>query len=138
MLKAALAQVVIFSLMTLTFSQPHVAQSKAPVQEAKTAVPLPANTAINIKKVVAENERRYKDRTASVDVKELEKIERKAPKGPGMSKKDKTFLAVFIVGLAVLVVLLVKYGKNCEVSDPPGCNPVTDENCTCTQYEQRN
>ena len=137
MLRTTLTLVVIFALITLPFSQPQLAQPKAPAEDTKP-VPLPANAAADLKKLVAENERRYKDRAASVDVKELEKIQRQQAKPTGMSKKDKTMLAVFIVGIAVLVVLLVKYGKNCKVSDPPGCNPVTDENCTCREYEQRN
>ncbi len=92
----------------------------------------------DLKKVFDDETKRFSKRSAEFDpVKlELEKNRQQAKKG--WSKQDVTFMVVFAAGIAVLVWLLVKYGKNCIETNYPNCTPAVDEGCYCERYEEDN
>lgn len=56
----------------------------------------------------------------------------------GWSKTKKVLvISAIAVGVAALLFVLIKYGKDCIRSEPAGCTPGVDENCTCLEYERR-
>lgn len=133
MLRITATQLVIFALLSLPFSHTRFAQSLVPIQEAKTETQ-PAGVP-DLKSIIARNEQTYRERSATVDVKAMEKIARQTPKGNGLTGKQKAYIVLGVVGLAALVFVLVKYGKNCKTYSPAGCSSL-DDNCTCTDYHQ--
>lgn len=135
MLKSATTQFVIFAVLCLSLSQPVLTQTSEPAASEKPAARSTSKKP-DLKKVVAQNERQYRERSESVDVKALEKIERQQPKGHGLTGRQKAYIALAIIGVAALVFVLVKYGKECLKTDPAGCDPYSDTGCTCTQYKQ--
>jgi len=42
-----------------------------------------------------------------------------------------------VVGIAAIVFLVAKYGKDCIRTNYPGCDLVNDEACVCEEYEKR-
>lgn len=152
MLKIATTALVIFALLTVTTHGPALAQSQPKTGDEtvsstvkKEKPGLPFNVAEtpkekkrpDFKKIFDEETKQFKKKSAEFDpVKlDLERTRQQAPKH-GLTGKEKTFLIVFIVGIAVLVVLLAKYGKNCIETTPKNCNIGTDENCYCERYEE--
>lgn len=94
--------------------------------------PVLPNTAV--KKVFSKELQKSKSDTSigEIDFKKLERIEMKSAAKAKMSKKEKTWIVVFIVGLVVLGVLLAIYGKLPKCSQVE-CNPDYDENCYCDE-----
>jgi len=127
----------IFLLFLTSFSTPASAQVQHPAQNANASNANTTKVRPNLKSLIAENERRYNANSGNVTVKELEKIDREQQQQKkGWTGKQKLALVAVIVGIAALVFVLVKYGKDCIRSEPSGCNPVTDDNCRCLEYEQ--
>ena len=136
MFKSAVTCLVIYSLFAISFATPSGAQNQVPVRNAKITGSDKTNERPDLKKAIAENEQRYNARSNSVDVKALEKIDRQQPQKKGWTGKQKLILVAVIVGIAAIVFVAVKYGKDCIRSEPAGCNPVTDDNCRCLEYGQ--
>ncbi len=90
------------------------------------------------KEVFARANERYKTDSVEFDPVKIEREKSRQMARKGMSTKAKTLWTVFAVGMVVLVVLLIKYGRDCKTSEPAGCTPGVDEFCTCTEYEPRN
>ncbi|CAN5326444.1 hypothetical protein BH10ACI2_BH10ACI2_24610 [soil metagenome] len=136
MLKFTTTLLVTIAILSFPLSQPLFSQAKAEdnvkIEASQSPEPKP-----DLKKVISENEESYRQRTASVDVKELEKLNRQTPKAGGWTTKEKVWLALGIVGVAALVFVLIKYYKKCLRSDPPNCTVGVDEICTCLEYEQK-
>jgi hypothetical protein len=100
-----------------------------------TTVPKTQENHSNLNLVIAgENERIIKE-SSILDLKKLEKSQRKVPKY-NWTKKEKTFLILGIIGTAVLVFLVIKYGKEC-VRYENNCNP-SEDGCYCAEYKQNN
>lgn len=89
----------------------------------------------DLKKVFEMETQKFKAETAAVTPKKMEKISRQTPK-PGLSTKQKTWIVVAIIGAAVGIFLLVKYGKNC-LEYENDCSP-SEEGCYCRVYEEDN
>ena len=138
MLKITATLLVIFALFSFPFSHPVFAQTQVPAQEeVKVDAGGASGSAIDFKKVLAENDRQYRERVEKGDVKAMEKLGRQTPKGNGLTGRQKTYIFLGIIGFAALVFVLVKYGKDCAVYEPAGCTPSSDDNnCTCKQYKQ--
>lgn len=141
MLKFAITLFTILAVVTVTITSPVIGQPLA----ASGPNDPPANTSAStspekkkpdLKKVFDDETKKFNAKSAEFDpVKvELEKNKQQAKKG--WSKNDKAFIIIFAAAIAVLVVLLVKYGKNCLETSPPNCNIGTDDNCYCERYEE--
>jgi hypothetical protein len=136
MLKFAATLFTIFCLLMATLHSPVLAQSRSRLKpdESKTA---DAKKRPDFRRIFDEETRKYESSSAEFDPLKYDNVIRKRQAKKGLSTKNKIGLALFIAGMAVLVVLLIKYGKNCIRSSPPDCTPGVDEFCTCEEYEQR-
>ncbi len=85
--------------------------------------------------IEAESAKLKKESEFNVERAEKERIRQATSKG-GLSKKDKTLLALFAVGITVLVILLIKYGKDCVRYTPAGCSFGSDDLCYCEEYAE--
>ncbi len=92
----------------------------------------------DIKAVLANEAQAYNAKASQFDPATADAIYNRQQAKKGWSTKDKVILAAVIVGVAALVFVLVKYGKECLRSYPAGCTPGVDEFCTCEEYERRN
>jgi Flp pilus assembly protein TadB len=128
MIRFTTTLLVIAAVLTLGVGRPVFAQQVA--QTERSGSP-------DLKKAIAEETKKIEAEEGRFDPAKIDKAERNAQAKKGMSSKEKTALVLFAVGVAVLVVLLVKYGKDCIRSSPPGCTPGVDEFCTCEEYERR-
>lgn len=116
---------------------PAAAQTQVPVQNINAAESDKTDERrLYLKKILADNQRRYNESSANIDVKALEKIDRQQRQKKGWSGKQKLALVAIIVGIAAIVFVVAKYGKDCIRSEPAGCNPTTDDNCRCLEYGQ--
>lgn len=86
---------------------------------------------------IAEANTKIAKDAAAFDPVKLERANSKQQQKNNWTRNEKIVLAAVIVGIAAIVVLVVKYGKDCVRSRPAGCNPVTEEGCVCEEYEQR-
>ncbi len=141
MLKIATTLFTMLAVLSVTITAP--VHGQPPVKSGPNAAvahnepaPKADKKRPDLKKAFEEETKKFKAKSAEFDpVKlELEKSRQQAKKG--WSKRDTAFMVVFAVGIAVLVVLLVKYGKNCIETTPPNCNIGTDDNCYCERYEE--
>ncbi|HMT07277.1 MAG TPA: hypothetical protein PKA82_04670 [Pyrinomonadaceae bacterium] len=128
---------LIYSILLTTFSMPALAQPSANVVPNDDVLRHSTKAAPDIKKAIDEQSKELRRKSETFDPVAYERIERRQTK-KGWSKSDKILMAAFVVGITVLVVLLVKYGKNCIRTSPPNCNIGTDDNCYCEEYEQEN
>lgn len=112
---------------------PVTAQQDASRTEPENAVP---SDRPDLKVVVSQADKKFREESAAFDPKEAEKSQFKQQAKAGWTKKEKTAIAFLAVGIAVLVFVLVKYGKDCIRSSPAGCTPGVDEFCTCQEYAQ--
>lgn len=108
---------------------PANAQAKAENERSKKNRP-------DLKKVFEEETKKFNEKSAEFDPIKLEIEKGKQQAKNGWSKKDTALIVAFAVGIAVLVYLVVKYGKNCVETRPPNCNIGTDDNCYCERYEE--
>ncbi|HEV7700450.1 MAG TPA: hypothetical protein VGO43_09505 [Pyrinomonadaceae bacterium] len=122
---------IVYSLLTATLTPPVMTQ-QVKVENA----PADGVVALDLKKSIVENNNAFLERSSKVDVKALDKIDRQTPKKKGWISRHKLAFVAIVVGFAALIFVAVKYGKDCIKSEPEGCTPNVDENCTCTQYAQ--
>ena len=146
MLKKIVSLSLIYALLLMaTFSAQISAQQIQPnalktdtlkVGELKTAEPKiePILPNAEVKKVFSKELQKSKSDASNgeIDFKKLERIEMKNAAKAKMSKKEKTWLVVFLVALTALVVVVAVYGKVPKCSDV-SCNPDTDEGCICDE-----
>lgn len=104
---------------------------------AQSAPDLPAIRAArtDLRQAISKETQKIKSESLALDAKKMEKLGRQVPKKSSWSKKDTAFLILFAIGVAALVFLVVKYGKDC-LRYENDCNPSFDENCYCEEYEQ--
>jgi cobalamin biosynthesis Mg chelatase CobN len=141
MLKKFVSLSLIYSLLLLSIFSAQVSaqqtQSNAlkadalKLGELKTEPVLPKT---DVKKVFSKELQKSKTDASvgEIDFKKLERIEMKSAAKAKMSKKEKTWIVIFIVALVVGGILLAIYGKlpKCSQVD---CNPDYDENCYCDE-----
>ncbi len=133
--KATLTYLLIYSIVFVTLTATVTAQVavQSPPTPAKTAQGRP-----DLKTAIALDTKRHDDRSAEPDVRSIERDATKLPNKPTFWTKKNTALVVLAaVGLAALVFVLIKYGKDCLKTDPANCALGTDEICTCTEYAPR-
>ncbi len=92
-------------------------------------------TQTDLRQVFSNETQKIKSDSMSVDSKNMERLRLKQAKRGGWNKKMTTFIVVFAVAVAVLVFLVIKYGKDC-LRYENNCDPAFDENCYCEEYEQ--
>ncbi|HEY8559162.1 MAG TPA: hypothetical protein VIL74_02080 [Pyrinomonadaceae bacterium] len=97
-------------------------------------VPRPRAAQTDLRNVVSRETQKIRSESLAVDAKKMEKLRRQVPRG-NWTKAEKTLVILTIVGIAALVFLLIKYGKDC-VRYENDCSPA-DENCYCAEYERR-
>jgi hypothetical protein len=105
--------------------------------QAQTVSDLPKakENRTDLRQVISKETQKLKNQSSSIDNKEMEKIARQQSSRSNWTKKQTAFLVIFAVAVAALVVLLVKYGKDC-LRYENNCDPAFDENCYCEEYEQ--
>jgi hypothetical protein len=92
-------------------------------------------TQSDLRQVFSNETQKLKSDSMSVDAKKMERLRLKQAKSGGWGKKETAFMVIFAIAVTVLVVLLVKYGKDC-LRYENNCDPAFDENCYCEEYEQ--
>lgn len=103
------------------------------VKETRTETRAAAQN--DLRQVFSSETQKLKSDSMSVDAKKMERLRLKQAKRSGWGKKETTFMIVFAIAITVLVVLLVKYGKEC-LRYENNCDPAFDESCYCEEYEQ--
>lgn len=138
MFRTAATLLVILAILSLPLSQPTFAQSKVPVKEVGMAEKLPDVIVPDMKRVIAEHNKKYAELSGKTDAKTMEKLDRQRAqtKGNGLTGKQKLAIFLGIVAVAAIIFVVVKYGKECLRSEPAGCTPTVDDPCVCTEYEQ--
>jgi len=139
MLKTATSLLLILSTVLLSVTTPSRAQSTAvPESEVATSQSTKANAA-NLKQVFADETEKLKTDSTKFDPAKADRDRAKqqtSNKGWSTTKKTLVITAI-AVGLAAVLFIVIKYGKDCLKSDPPDCTPGVDENCRCEVYERR-
>ena len=92
-------------------------------------------TQSDLRQVFSKETQKLKSDSTSIDSKSMERIRLKQTKSGGWGKKETAFMIVFAVAVAVLVFLVIKYGKDC-LRYEDDCDPAFDENCYCEEYAQ--
>jgi hypothetical protein len=137
MLKSAATLLVIISILLV--STPVLPQSTV-VPESELAASREANTSTTDLKTVISNEteKLRADSAAFDPVKADRDLAKQQTSKKGWSTTKKTLLITAIaVGIAAVLFIAIKYGKDCLRSSPPNCTPGVDENCVCEEYERR-
>jgi len=88
----------------------------------------------DLKQVFSRETEKLKKDSTVIDAKIMDKTRRQVPK-QGWTKTEKTVMVLFVVGLAALLFVAIKYGKNC-IRYENNCSP-SDEGCLCEEYEQK-
>lgn len=127
---------VIYSILTISFSQPVLAQVQVPVNGTGPTTGRSPDSAPDFRNIIGQNERAYRNGTPVLDAKTLGKMNQTPPK-PGLTKKEKTWIVLGIIGLAALLFVAIKYAKNCLKTDPANCVLGGEDPCTCTEYETK-
>lgn len=149
MLKTGTTVLTIVALLIVSFMAPVTGQppaksgSSEPPTNTQASEKLadgkkPEKNQPDLKKVFDEETKKFKAESAEFDPVKLEIEKGKQQSKRGWTKSDVALITVFAVGIAVLVYLVVKYGKNCIETNRPNCNISTDENCYCERYEEEN
>ncbi len=86
----------------------------------------------NLRQVFSKETQKIKSDSMSVDAKKMERLRLKQAKRGGWDKKTVAFMIVFAIAVTVLVVLLVKYGKEC-LRYYNDCSP-SEDGCYCEEY----
>ena len=148
--KFAACLIVVYSLLILSVATPVRSQvptkpdEKAIAENLKSKIPADAlaepeqaTKKVDLKKAFDEETKKFKAESAKFDPVKVELAKAKQAQKNGWSKTETWLMVAFAAGIAVLVWLVIKYGKDCVDSNPPDCNPVLDEFCTCERYEER-
>ncbi|MFT3743795.1 MAG: hypothetical protein QM785_05815 [Pyrinomonadaceae bacterium] len=138
MFRTTATLLVIFAILSLPLAQPTFAQSQVPAREIGVTEKLPEVIVPDMKRVIAEHNKKYAELSGKTDAKTMEKLDRQRAQtqGNGLTGKQKLAIVLGVVAIAAIVFFVVKYGKNCLRSEPAGCTPTVDEPCTCLEYEQ--
>ena len=142
-MKILTTQLLIFALLVVSLRVPIFAQAQpvpiagGPVA-AESQEESPATTKPDLKSVFDGKTKEFRDRSAFFDLKKAEKEERKQQaKKKTWNKTNTAIMVLFVVGIAAIVFLVAKYGKDCIRTNYPGCDLVNDEACVCEEYEKR-
>ncbi len=90
----------------------------------------------NLKQVFSKETDKIKSESSVIDAKSMEKAQRQKTTRSKWTGKQTALIVLFAVGVAALVFVLIKYGKNC-LRYENNCNP-SDDGCYCAEYEQQN
>jgi len=135
MLKSTTALLLVYAILFVSLGLPANAQP-VPAMEApvKNEVQGP-----DLKDVFAKQTDIIKANEAIFDpVKTERERGNQQAQQKGWSKTKKVLvISAIAVGVAALLFVLIKYGKDCLRSDPANCTPGVDENCVCLEYERR-
>lgn len=139
MLKLTTSLFCLFSLLITTFPSPVIAQTKEPpaIKSSSTNNAQDRNSP-DLKLAVEQKSKEFNQRSAVFDpVKtERENAQQQAQK-KGMSTTKKALLwTALAVGVAAVLFVVIKYGKDCLRTTPENCD-LNDEYCTCAEYERR-
>lgn len=136
MLKSATTLALVYAFLTVFLTAPLVAQNQAELNDRAEA----GRKTPDLKKAFHEETLRYNAAAAVVSSSKMNSEllrQQQAPK-KGWSKTQKTLLIVAIaVGVAGLLFVAIKYGKECLRTEPENCTLGTDEVCTCVEYKRR-
>ena len=140
MLKLITSLFCLFSLLITTLPSTAVAQMKEqPASTANAAENSGGKKDPDLRSVVDQKTKEFAVQSSTFDpVKtERENAQQQAQK-KGMSKTKKTLLwTALAVGIAAVLFVVIKYGKDCLRTSPENCSLGTDEYCTCAEYERR-
>ena len=140
MLKFAITLLTLYCLLIVIMVGPAQGQSQTPPpQQEQAATGQNTNQNKSDLKQVFDNETekmKAESGTFDADKAQRDNATQKAKKKV-WTTKNKLLLTAAIIGFVGLMFVLIKYGKNCLRSSPPGCTPGVDENCTCEEYERR-
>ena len=136
MLKSAITLALVYALSMVFLATPIIAQSQTQLNDRPATV----KKTPDLKKAFHEETLRYNAAASVVSSSKMNSEllrQQQAPK-KGWSKTQKTLLIIAIaVGVAGLLFVAIKYGKECLRTDPENCTLGTDEQCTCVEYKRR-
>lgn len=137
MLKSTTVLFLVCAMLFVSLGVPASAQqvpAKQSVSTIKTDVRNP-----NLKDVFAKQTDIIKSNEAIFDpVKTERERGNQQAQQKGWSKTKKVLvISAIAVGVAALLFVLIKYGKDCVRSEPANCTPGVDVNCICLEYERR-
>ena len=139
MLKTATTLLIVISISLISIPTSILPQSTA-VPENEVAAKREAKTnSTDLKQVFSNETEKFKADSAAFDPVKADRDQAKqqtSKKGWSTTKKT-LVIAAIAVGIAAVLFIVIKYGKNCLKSDPPDCTPGVDENCVCEVYERR-
>ena len=134
MLKFAGTTLLIYSLLILSVNTPTRAQTRSGPTSDSAPIEQTAKGKPDLKRVFAEETKKFKTESARFDPGNAEKASRKQTAKTRWTNMEKFGIALAIIGAAALIFVIAKYGKVCIQSTPGGCTPGVDEFCTCEQY----
>lgn len=121
-LTSVLLFVVMFSIVPLT-------------AQRLPELPKPQIAQQDLRRAISRETQKIKAQSAAIDAKQMQKLLRQNSKNNWSAKKT-ALIILLAVGVAALVFVVIKYGKNC-LRYRDDCNPAFDENCVCEEYERR-
>jgi len=136
MLRSFTTILIISALLAISVSTPAVGQIGSSVTAETHRLRRQTADKPDLKQVIAREEAKLKAESSRFDPVKAEKESRKQATRSNLTKKEKTFLVLFAVGIAAIVFFVIKYGKDCIRSSPPGCTPGVDDGCVCEEYSQ--
>ena len=128
MVRSSTAYLLVTATLWLFVGTPVSAQPAVTNQAAA------AEHNVGLKASIAREDFLAQERAGTVDVKALNEIDRKPPKGHGLTGKQKTLIVLAAVGFVALIFFVIKNYRECIKSDPSGCTPGVDDPCTCLEY----
>ncbi len=133
-LKFATTLYLILNIVVVSTTMPAAAQAQADQGKPQ------AEKTQELKKVFEKETVKFKADSAEFDpVKaDRENAQQQAQKKGWSNTKKTLVIAAVAVGVAGLLFLLIKYGKECLRTDPANCRLGVDEICVCLEYERRN
>ena len=136
MLKSATTFALVYALLMVFLTAPISAQNQSQLNDR----PASAKKTPDLKNAFYEEMLRYNAAAGMVDSSKMNADllrPKQAPK-KGWSKTQKGLLiAAIAVGVAALLFVAIKYGKECLRTDPEDCALGVDEPCTCVEYKRR-
>lgn len=137
MLRTSSTIVVIFSLLLLSVGNTATAQTKQSIPEISSESS-DIQSKPELKTLIAQADKKAAEQAFDPVAADKTHERSRAQQKKGWSTGDKLLLAGLIVGIAAIVFIVVKYGKECLRSSPANCTPGVDEFCVCEEYERRN
>ena len=137
--KRSTCLLIVISILLVSVTTPARAQTAAvPDKEVAASRDSNSNTS-DLRQTIANETEKLKADSASFDPSKADRdLARQQTAKKGWSTTKKTLvISAIAVGLAAILFIVIKYGKDCLRSDPPNCTPGVDENCVCEEYERR-